>query len=153
MPRQKNLPNGAGRWSTKQRPFDDRSQARISIEAEAVLTILRLVETGDINLLSSEVLEFEVERIPDSSRKSLTQEMLKLAKEIINLDTDMEKHAHRLVQGGVKPMDALHVACASGVKADYFCSCDDQLLKKLSDMNDLKAKVVSPLELVAEVVK
>ncbi|MBI3410260.1 MAG: hypothetical protein HY040_18120 [Planctomycetes bacterium] len=29
-----------------QRPFDDRSQPRINVEAEAVLTILRLVESG-----------------------------------------------------------------------------------------------------------
>jgi len=41
-----------------QRPLDDRSQPRINIEAEAVLTILRLVESGDLELLSSDALIF-----------------------------------------------------------------------------------------------
>ena len=46
-----------------QRPLDDRSQPRINIEAEAVLTILALVESGDVEMLSSEAREFENGRI------------------------------------------------------------------------------------------
>jgi hypothetical protein len=33
-----------------QRPLDDRSQPRVNVEAEAVLTILRLVENGQVKL-------------------------------------------------------------------------------------------------------
>ena len=51
-----------------QRPLDDRSQPRINVEAEAVLTILRLVESGHLELLSSEVLRFEIDRIPNQYR-------------------------------------------------------------------------------------
>jgi len=39
-----------------QRPLDDRTQPRINVEAEAILTILNLVESGDLELLSSEAL-------------------------------------------------------------------------------------------------
>ena len=49
-----------------QRPFDDRSQPRINLEAEAVLTILQLVEAGGVELLSSEALQFEVDKVPDA---------------------------------------------------------------------------------------
>ncbi len=46
-----------------QRPLDDRSQARINIEAEAVLTILGLVEKDYLTLVSSEILDNEISRI------------------------------------------------------------------------------------------
>ena len=62
-----------------QRPLDDRSQPRINIEAEAVLTILRLVESGDLELLSSDALIFEVDRMPDVERQMRARDMLKLA--------------------------------------------------------------------------
>jgi len=73
-----------------QRPLDDRSQPRINIEAEAVLTILRLVESGDLQLLSSEALEFEIDRIPNPYRKLQARKMLKLASEIIELNDEIE---------------------------------------------------------------
>ena len=48
-----------------QRPFDDKSQPRIAVEAEAVLVILALCESDHLKLLSSEALQFEISRIPD----------------------------------------------------------------------------------------
>src|SRR3954454_14797766 len=51
-----------------QRPLDDRSQPRVNLEAEAMLTILGLVENGDLELIASVALEFEVDRTPDSRR-------------------------------------------------------------------------------------
>ncbi len=52
-----------------QRPFDDRSQPRIAVEAEAVLAILALCESHHLRLISSEALLFEIGRIPDQTRK------------------------------------------------------------------------------------
>ena len=62
-----------------QRPMDDRSQPRINVEAEAVLTILRMVAAGELELLSSEVLHFEIDQIPSADRQARAHEMLKLA--------------------------------------------------------------------------
>lgn len=134
-----------------QRPLDDRSQPRINIEAEAVLTILRLVESGNLELLSSEALEFEIDRIPNQQRKVRATEMLKLAKYTIELNDEIETQADGFVKAGIKPMDALHLASASWTKADYFCTCDDKLVKKSKELRGLAAKVVSPLQLIAEV--
>ena len=39
-----------------QRPFDDQSQTRIVLEAEAVLGVIDRIEIGEVELLSSEVL-------------------------------------------------------------------------------------------------
>ncbi|MBI5911586.1 MAG: PIN domain-containing protein [Betaproteobacteria bacterium] len=134
-----------------QRPLDDRSQPRINIEAEAVLTILQLIESGHLELLSSEVLRFEIDRIPNQYRKEQATEMLKLAAHLIELNDEIEVQADKLVKTGVKPLDALHLASASWAKADYFCTCDDKLLKKHNILKGIATEVVSPLQLVAEV--
>jgi len=134
-----------------QRPLDDRSQPRIHIEAEAVLTVLRLIEAGRLDLLSSEALEFEVDRIPNQYRKVQMTEMLKLATEVIQLNDEIEALADSFIQAGIKPLDALHLASASSANTAYFCTCDDRLLRKGKNLKSLLTRIVSPLELVAEV--
>lgn len=131
--------------------MDDRGQPRVNVEAEAVLTILLLVESGDLEMLSSEVVEFELANTPDVQRQAKAREILKLASEFVKVTDEIESQADALVKGGIKPIDALHLATASNTKADYFCTCDDQLLKKGKKLNHLDTKVVNPLQLIAEV--
>ncbi|VFM97332.1 MAG: hypothetical protein BECKG1743D_GA0114223_102771 [Candidatus Kentron sp. G] len=52
-----------------QRPKDDRSDPRNHREAEAILAVLDLIESGAVRLLSSPVLELEIRQIPDSERR------------------------------------------------------------------------------------
>ena len=54
------------------------------------------------------------------------------------------------VIGILTAFDALHLACAEAGSVDYFCSCDDRLLKKAKLQSDLKMKTMSPLDLVEE---
>lgn len=42
-----------------QRPLDDKSQLRIRLEAEAVLSVIDLVESGSLGLVSSDALSFD----------------------------------------------------------------------------------------------
>ena len=135
-----------------QRPLDDRSQPRINIEAEAVLTILRLVESGHLELLSSDAMAYEIARMPNQYRKRQAHEMLKLAKQFIEMNDAIEMQAEGFVAAGVKPMDALHLASASWAKADYFCTCDDRLRNRSKGLEGLATQTVSPLQLAAEVV-
>ena len=53
--------------------------------------------------------------------------------------------------GGLKPLDALHLAFAVAAKADYFCTCDDRLLKRAKAVHNGPPKVVNPLELIQEI--
>jgi predicted nucleic acid-binding protein len=133
-----------------QRPFDDRSQPRIAVEAEAVLVILALCESDHLRLISSEALLFEISRIPDQARKDDALAILKLAREVVELTTKVEALARRLGASGLKPLDALHLASASSAKADYFCTCDDKFLRKAKSLEGLGTTVVSPTELVME---
>lgn len=133
-----------------QRPFDDRSQPRIAVEAEAVLVILALCESGHLKLVSSAALLFEISRIPDQVRKDNALALLRMAGETVELTTEVEALARKLEVAGVKPLDALHLASAGVAKTDYFCTCDDKLLKKAGGLEGLGLMVISPTDLVME---
>ena len=44
----------------------------------------------------------------------------------------------------------LHLASAVEAQADFFCTCDDRLLKKTRSLDTAPTKVVSPLQSVSE---
>lgn len=133
-----------------QRPFDDKSQPRVAVEAEAVLVILALCESGQLDLISSDALIFEIDHIPDHERETDVLAILTIAKVTLNLTPKIEKLARNLEKSGLKTLDALHLAFAFDSKVDYFCTCDDKLLKKASNLSGLNTRVVSPTELVME---
>lgn len=133
-----------------QRPFDDKSHPRIAVEAEAVLVILSLCESDQLELISSDALLFEIGRIPDQDRKEDALSILQIAKESVELSQEIETLARSFEASGLKPLDALHLAFASVSKVDYFCTCDDKLLKKAKSFEGLNTKAVSPTELVME---
>ncbi|HET6762330.1 MAG TPA: PIN domain-containing protein, partial [Longimicrobiaceae bacterium] len=52
---------------------------------------------------------------------------------------------------GIKPLDALHLASAVEGGADFFCTCDDKLMKRARDVDTLGTRVVSPQQLITEI--
>src|SRR3990172_5004671 len=113
-----------------QRPLDSRTQLRITLEAEAVLGILSLVETNKVDLISSEILLFEINRNSNQIRQEYGQEVISKAKNFINITAKIEKRSRQFYDFGLQPFDSVHLASAEEAKADYFCTCDDELLKK-----------------------
>jgi len=136
-----------------QRPLDTPNQVRVALEAEAVLGILSLCDAGQIELISSEALLYETEQNPLSIRREHGYSVLAKAKATINVTASVKERASQFLQHSIKPLDALHLALAEASKADYFCTCDDQLTRKARHIRDLQVKVVSPLDLVQEIEK
>jgi len=134
-----------------QRPFDSKTHVRITLEAEAVLGILALCQAGDIELVSSDVLVFEIERNPNPIRREYALQALSSAKVFVALSEPLEKRAAELVSFGFKPLDALHLGSAETIQSDYFCTCDDRLLNKAKSHPALKIKVVSPVDVIEEI--
>jgi predicted nucleic acid-binding protein len=134
-----------------QRPLDTKSQVRIAVEAEAVLGIIALCEAGTLDLVSSSALVFEVEKNPNPVRKMYALEVLSTAQVFASIDQGIEERAEAFHQMGIKPLDALHLASAEAARVDYFCTTDDRFLKRARAAGVLPAKVVTPLELIAEV--
>ena len=48
-------------------------------------------------------------------------------------------------------MDALHLASAIVSEINFFCTVDDKFFIKAKKFATLKTKIISPLELIAEV--
>ncbi|GIV18906.1 MAG: hypothetical protein KatS3mg023_0657 [Armatimonadota bacterium] len=134
-----------------QRPLDTPDQIRIVLEAEAVLGIISLCETGRIEVVSSDALLYEVERNPLPVRREHARAILSGAKSHVGLSEVVKSRAEQLAAAGIAPLDALHLAFAEAGDAEYFCTCDDRLLRKAKQVADLRVKVVSPLDLVREI--
>jgi len=136
-----------------QRPLDTPNQVRIVLESEAVLGIIAFCNTGQAELLSSEALLYEGEQSSLPLRKEHTLAVLSKAKNIINLSEKEILRAANLEKFGIKPLDALHVALAETGNADYFCTCDNKLLRNAKKLKDLKVKILNPVDLVQELEK
>ena len=113
-----------------QRPFDTKIQLRIVVEAEAIVGIIALCESGQIDLMASDALVFETERNPHPIRKRHALEVLAKATLFVQTDRRVEERARTFHTLGIKPLDALHLASAVEAQADYFCTCDDRLLRR-----------------------
>lgn len=133
-----------------QRPLDSRTQVRIVLEAEAVLGILALVEAGELELLSSDALIFETDRIPHPTRQEYALEVLSRASTVLILSDGVEERARGLAATGLRPLDALHLAFAEDAQATHFCTCDDRLLVRARAVAKPWTRVVSPIELIGE---
>lgn len=136
-----------------QRPLDSKTQIRIILEAEAILSILGWCESGGLILVASDVLTFEIERNPNPTRREYALEALTKAKYWAALNEPIESRARILSSAGIKPLDALHLASAEAAQVNYFCTCDDKLLRRARSLKDLQVNVVSPLELIGEIEK
>lgn len=133
-----------------QRPLDNRAQLRISLEAEAVLGLVGILEAGEVELVSSDALLFETRRNPQAERREYALALLDKADSFVKLDEAVEKQARDFEAFGLKPLDALHLASAEVAGADYFCTTDDGLLGRGKRLGGLTTRVVSPVELIEE---
>lgn len=70
---------------------------------------------------------------------------------VIMLNEPARQRAANLSGLGIKPLDALHLALAESGQADYFCTCDDKLLRHAQKIKDLSVTVINPVDLVQEI--
>lgn len=110
------------------RPLDDRTQARIALEAEAVLAVLALCENSQLTLVSSDVIVFEIHQNPNPQRKIFVIGIIEQAQEVITLSQEITSRAKVFEQQGIKAIDALHLATAEAAYVDFFCTCDTDFI-------------------------
>ena len=133
-----------------QRPLDDQAQLRVRLEAQAVLGVLALCESGKVDMIASDALVFESDANPDAVRRDFAAQALANATQFVKTDDQVKTRAQSFIDGGIKPLDALHLASSIAAQADFLCTCDDRFLKKARSLDTAPTKVVSPLELVSE---
>jgi predicted nucleic acid-binding protein len=133
-----------------QRPFDDKSQIRIRIEAEAVISIIELIEENKIELVTSSIVEMESKKTPDPERVKFGSKILSLSTKKINLSDKIIKRAKEFEKMNVKAIDALHLAIGDIEKIDYVCTTDDRFIKQAVKIKNLKTRIVSPIKFIEE---
>lgn len=115
--------------SSLNRPFDDQSQERIRLEAEAVLLIMERIDRGDWQQISSDIATREVNAIADVERRNRVRLQLPPPADTIALTQAIRDRGQILVARGLHPADALHVAAAETGGADVLLTCDDRLIR------------------------
>lgn len=121
------------------------------MENEAILTILKQGQQGLYEIVGSEVLELEIERIRDEQKKLGVKELYKVVKIRILYTEDIKKRAQEIMsQSKIRTFDSLHIAAAEYAKSDVLLTTDDKL-EKMAAALYLKVKVQNPLKFVWEV--
>ena len=132
------------------RPYDDQSQIRISLEAQAKIYIQTMIETGKFELVSSYMLIYENSRNRIETKRKAIEQFIKDNTATYIDDSYSEEVEHvaiEIQQTGVKSADAIHVACAILAKCDFFITTDDRLLKYKSDL----ISIVDPVEFIRKI--
>ena len=123
------------------RPYDNQESLTVQMETEAKL---RVQELGGW----SYILDFENAANPFEERR----------REIFRWKALAVKHAvetsatlsgmQRGVAGGLKPLDALHIACAVEMECDVFLTVDKGILRKADVYGGIK--ILNPIDFIIE---
>jgi predicted nucleic acid-binding protein len=133
------------------RPFDDQTQARIRLEAEAVMMILSRCETEQWEWVSSNVVEFEVGKTPDPERRRRVRLLASHADDTVVAGQAEIERAQQFESWGISAYDALHLACAESSGADVFLTTDDELLRQSANTAEqLRVRVENPMTWLRE---
>ncbi|SKB11676.1 conserved hypothetical protein [Planktothrix sp. PCC 11201] len=133
--------------SVYNRPYDDQTQAKIYLETQAVLIILNLIETQQIESVNSSVLEYENQKNPVLIIQTAIKKYLTEASLFQPLNETIRQRAKQLETQGIKPIDALHVASFESSKSNYFITCDKRLLNRCEA---LAIPAINPINFIEE---
>ena len=132
------------------RPFDYQGQERVALETGTFIYLLEKIEKGSYTLIVSEALTYENNKSLNEQRKARIASYFSLAREFVEADLSVMERVNALKELGVPDIDALHVALAEKARADYFVTCDDDLIKLYKRHEGLvKVKIVTLIELVS----
>jgi hypothetical protein len=134
------------------RLFDDQTQARIHLEAQAVLLILIGTGAGRWQWIGSEIMDFEIEQTPDQERRHRVRWLANYVHHSVLVQQTEIERAEQLEVLGFHPFDALHLACAESGGASISLTTDDRLLHLAVRLSEqLRVRVENPLAWVKEV--
>jgi len=131
------------------RPFDDQSQPRIMIETQIFIMMLVMVSGGRFVLVNSFALEYENSKNPNIENMLKISDFLGYSAEYISCDDGILDRSLEFEKYDLMGMDAVHVACAEKAKADFFVTCDDDLIKKLGRIDNIKIAFYNIIDFVS----
>ena len=130
------------------RPFDDQSMLTIQLETEAKLHIQHKIRAGEYNLGWSYVLDYENAANPLEERRIEIQRWEDLADSFTPETPFVLSKMKEIISTSIKPLDALHIACAQALECDYFLTVDKGILKKAEKITAIR--ILNPVHFVIE---
>lgn len=131
------------------RPYDDQSQLSINLETQAKLQIQEDIKNNKYELVTSDILNYEVHNSPYTSHIRAIAEYIE-DNSSLHVGAEWEEQINEKARGimctGVKYKDACHVASAIFAQCDYFISTDKRLLKYQTD----EITMINPIEFIRE---
>ena len=128
------------------RPYDAQDDNAIYLESEAKLFIQEKIKKGELELVWSYMLSYENAENPDvDARKKIEYWSQLAASDIIESEALILKSSG-LVAIGLKPKDAVHIACAIEGKAAIFFTTDKGILKKRDRIKEVE--LLNPVEYI-----
>jgi len=126
------------------RPFDDQSQRRVRLEAEAKLSIQDSIREGEVELIWSYLMDFENRANPFRERRESIAPWRALSVVDLSETPEIVSQAKELNRLGFKAKDSLHLSCALAGQSELFLTTDDGILKKRDQITDLA--VMNPVD-------
>lgn len=129
------------------RPYDDQTQIRISLETQAKLYVQDMIKKRKIDLATSYVLWYENSQNPyETKRISIGEFLQKNSVEYIDTDRadEIRLKAEEIMKTGIKTKDAYHIACAIRSSCDCFLTTDDRLLKYRTS----EIQIMNPIDFI-----
>lgn len=130
------------------RPFDDQTSPRIRAETEAKLEIQTRIASGAVELAWSYILDYENQASPFPERRQAIARWRSKATVDVGANREVLDLAIHLHSVGLKPKDALHLACAATAGCAYFLTTDDEILRKRRALSIIQ--VVDAVQFVNE---
>jgi len=132
------------------RPFDDLSQIRVRLEAEAVEWILEESRSGRYTIVTSDYLSMELIRNPNSDKRADSLAMTEYAGLHVTVSEAVARRAEEIETIGISGYDALHIAAAEAAGCDYLVTTDDRLLKKSKrHSSQLMISILNPIDIIS----
>ena len=131
-----------------QRGFDDLTQTRIKMEAIACQDIFTQAESNKVTLIWSFMHQDETLLCPFPQRKYAVLAMANICRIKIPPQIEIIKLAKSFQQQSkLSSKDAIHVAAAEHIKANFFLTCDDNLIKQALKLN-LQTAIINPVDYI-----
>lgn len=128
------------------RPYDDQTQLSVRLETQAKLQVQSRIKNGELNLVWSYIMDYENSKNPFEEKKDAIQLWKGLAVQQVEENEEILKFAESLASQGIKPFDALHIACAVSAKCDCFLTTDRKLLR--SSVPEIR--IINPVTFIME---
>jgi len=119
------------------RPFDDQRQPKIMTETQIFIMLLAMISEVGLELVNSFALEYENSKNPKVENMQKISDLLEYSTAYISCDRGILERSMELEKYGLIGMDAVHITWAEKAKADFFVTCDKNLIKKLERVDKI----------------